>query len=48
MEKPTTINFITNIIDEDNNTNKYGGQFILDFPQNQMDIFILAMLNLYA
>ena len=32
MEKPTTINFITNIIDEDNNTNKYGGRVHTRFP----------------
>ena len=32
MEKPTTTNFITNIIDEDNNTNKYGGRVHTRFP----------------
>ena len=32
MEKPTTKNFITNIIDEDNNTNKYGGRVHTRFP----------------
>lgn len=32
MEKPTTTNFITNIIDEDNNINKYGGRVHTRFP----------------
>ena len=32
MKKPTTTNFITNIIDEDNNTNKYGGRVHTRFP----------------
>ena len=32
MEKPTAKNFITNIIDNDNNTNKFGGRVNTRFP----------------
>ena len=32
MEKPTNKNFITNIIDKDNNTNKFGGRVHTRFP----------------
>ena len=32
MEKPTAKNFITNIIDNDNNTNKFGGRVTTRFP----------------
>ena len=32
MEKPIKTNFITTIIDEDNNTNKYGGRVHTRFP----------------
>ena len=32
MDKPTNKNFITNIIDNDNNTNKFGGRVHTRFP----------------